>query len=324
VYNSPGDETGQTSLDEFTKIAGDDAAASINSSYGECENMVGAAYAQAENTVFEQMALQGQSMFSASGDDGAYDCLGTSRSKIVNVDDPPSQPWVTSVGGTSLERDNPGSDSHPAYPANVETVWNPDNLCNADAHEGSKTGAFWCGRTGAGGGGSSQFWGMPFYQRGPGIINQYTAYGNGGTHCALAATGTPCRETPDISADADEYTGYSEYCTGGQHTPNSICAELDGLKPHGWFPIGGTSLSSPLWSAIIADADSFTGHRTGNLNPLIYLLYNLDPQRYFHDITGVGKLQSTATSNGLFPTVPGYDLATGIGAPKMAALITQS
>jgi kumamolisin len=322
VYNAPGDTTGQTSLDEFTKIAADDTAASVNSSYGECEDQVGAAYAQAENTIFEQMALQGQSMFSASGDSGAFDCLFTGGPKILNVDDPPAQPWVTSVGGTSLEGDNPDMNPRPAYPVNVETVWNPRNLCGTVPH-GGRGGAFWCGRTGAGGGGSSQFWGMPFYQFGPGIISKYTTYGNGSTHCSLAAIGTPCREVPDISANADQFTGYAEFCTGNAHTPNSTCAFIVG-KPQGWFPIGGTSLSSPLWSAIAADLDSFTGHRTGNLNPLIYLLYNIGPHRWFHDITGQGRLQSTATSNGKFPARPGYDLATGIGTPKMAALITHS
>jgi subtilase family serine protease len=322
VYNAPADMTGQTSLDEFTRIAADDTAAAINSSYGECEQQVGAAYAQAENTIFEQMALQGQSMFSAAGDSGAFDCLFTSGPKIANVDDPPTQPWVTSVGGTSLEGDNPGMNSQPGYPANVETVWNPHNLCGRTA-QGGRSGAFWCDRTGAGGGGSSQFWGMPFYQSGPGVISRYTTYGNGSTHCSLAAAGTPCREVPDVSATADQFTGYAEYCTGSGHTPNSICAQITS-KPHGWFPIGGTSLSSPLWSAIIADRDSFTGQRTGNLNPLIYQLYDIDPQRWFHDITGVGRLQSTATNNGLFPTLPGYDLATGIGTPRMAALIVHS
>jgi subtilase family serine protease len=323
VYNSPGDTTGQTELDEFSLMASQDQASVINSSYGECEQQAGVALTQAENVIFEQLALQGQSMLSASGDDGAFDCLGTSNRKIVNVDDPPSQPWVTSVGGTSLERYNPRSNPRPAYPAGAETVWNPDNLCNTRAREGTKPGSFWCQRTGAGGGGSSQFWGMPFYQFGPGIINQYTSYGNGSTHCSLAVVGTPCREVPDISADADEYTGYSEYCTGGAHT-NSICAEFDGIQPHGWFPIGGTSLSAPLWTAIVADRDSFTGQRTGNLNPLIYLIYNLSPRSYFHDITGVGRPQATATSNGLYPTLPGYDLATGIGTPRMAALITRT
>jgi subtilase family serine protease len=322
VYEAPVDDTGQTALDEYTTIASSDIASVISESYGNCENYVGAAYAQAENTIFEQMALQGQSMFGAAGDSGAFGCLDTDGSRIVNLLDPPSQPWVTSVGGTSLESDNPGSNAHPPYPQNVETVLNPDNLCNTSAAEGGHTGYFWCEETGGGGGGSSQFWGMPFYQRGPGIIGKYTTYGNGATHCSLAAIGTPCRETPDISANADGFTGYAMYCTGSAATPNSLCARVP--VAHGWFPVGGTSLSSPLWSAIIADRDSYQGYRTGNLNPLIYLLYNLDPRRYFHDITGVGKPQSAATSNGLFPVTPGYDLATGIGTPKMAALITGS
>jgi subtilase family serine protease len=81
--------------------------------------------------------------------------------------------------------------------------------------------------------------------------------------------------------------------------------------------IGGTSLSSPLWSGIIADRDSFQGHRSGNVNPL----YNIAPSFYFHDITGA---RQTTNNNGLFPATPGYDLATGIGTPKMAALITAS
>ncbi len=88
--------------------------------------------------------------------------------------------------------------------------------------------------------------------------------------------------------------------------------------------IGGTSMSTPLWAATTADRDSYTGLRTGNINPLLYLLFNIAPGRYFHDITGVGPAQQAATSNGLFPTTPGYDLATGIGTPEMTALITRS
>ncbi len=80
----------------------------------------------------------------------------------------------------------------------------------------------------------------------------------------------------------------------------------------------------PLWSGIAADRDSFQGHRSGNFNPLLYLLYNVAPGHYFHDITGIGAEQRAATNNGLFPTRPGYDEATGIGTPIMSALITQS
>jgi len=326
VYNAPNDFTGQTELDEYTKIANDDTASVVSSSWAVCENDAGAATVQAENTVFEQMALQGQSMFGAEGDTGAFSCIRSDGTTITNVLDPPSQPWVTSVGGTSLESYNPGKSKSPSYPSGVETVWNVDNLCNTSANEGGTgskplTGYFWCGATGAGGGGSSQFWGRPFYQHGAGINNHYTTYGNGTTHCSLAKTGTPCREDPDISANADEYTPYAEYCTGNSSTPNSQCTFSAGQTPPGWFGIGGTSLSSPLWSAVIADRDSYMGDRTGNINPLIYALYRADPSEFFHDITGIG--QST-NNNGLFPTKPGYDLATGIGTPKMRALITEA
>ncbi len=322
VYNAPNDETGQTTLDEYNRMASDDTADAISSSWGECENDLGTALAQAENLAFEQMAAQGQSMFASSGDDGAFDCLDTDGTSVVNVDDPEAQPWVTSVGGTSLESDNPGMSQHPSYPAGVETVWNVDNLCNSDASENGSTGFFWCNGPGAGGGGSSEFWGRPSYQHGPGVNSQFTTRG-----CAFAAPSTPCREVPDISADADEWTPYAEFCTGNATTNalNSVCGTFSADEPApGWFGIGGTSLSSPLWSGIAADIDSFNGGRTGNLNPLLYSLFNANAGRFFHDITGIGAAQQAATNNGLFPVTPGYDEATGIGTPKMSALITQS
>jgi kumamolisin len=332
VYNAPNDYTGQTELDEYTTIANQDAASTISSSWGECENDAGAAYAQAENTIFEQLAAQGQSLFSSSGDTGAFGCIRSDSTTVVNVNDPASQPWVTSVGGTSFEGDNPGTNPHPGTPVKgEETVWNVDNLCSdqaAAADNDSQGGFFWCAETGAGGGGSSQFWGRPFYQKGPGVNSRYTTYSgetvtNGETACTLAAAKTPCREVPDISANADPYTGYAEYCTGSASTPESYCATFSGGEAApGWFGIGGTSLSSPLWAALIADRDSYTGHRSGNINPLVYSWFQTNPGAYFNDITGTGRLQQAATNNGLFPTTPGYDEATGIGTPKFAAVIT--
>lgn len=327
VYNAPNDFTGQTELDEYTKIADDDIADVVSSSWAVCENDNPAGYVQAENVIFEQMALQGQSMFGAEGDTGAFSCIRSDGTTIVNVLDPPAQPWVTSVGGTSFESFNPDTNPNPNYPTGVETVWNVDNLCNTSANElAIPGGAFgyplsgfnWCALTGAGGGGNSQYWGRPIYQFGPGITNPYTTYGNGTTQCSLAPLGTPCREVPDVSINADEYTPYAEYCTGSAATPYSVCATISGT-PSGWFGIGGTSLSSPFWSAIIANHDGFWHGRIGNANPLLYLLYNLDPHGYFNDITGIGQ---TTNNNGLFPTTPGYDQATGIGTPKMGALIT--
>ena len=136
-------------------------------------------------------------------------------------------------------------------------------------------------------------------------------------------SGTPCREGPDISANGDPFTGPAEYCTGSDNTPFSDCGSFEStyVLP-GWFPIGGTSLSSPLLSGIFADRDSYTGQRTGNVNPLLVALFDTNPGRYFNDITGIGPLQQIANQNGLYPTTPGFDMATGIGSPKMAALIT--
>jgi len=329
VYNAPNDATGQTALDEYTAMASDDTAATISSSYSVCENDVTAAYVQSENVVFEQMALQGQSMFADNQDDGAFGCIRSDGTDIVDVQDPSSQPWVTSVGGTSLESDNPGTDPRPAYPPGTETVWNTDNLCSNSAPAPSNDnqgGFFWCADLpgGAGGGGNSQWWARPFYQLGPGVSSQYSTRGKGSTQCALASAGTPCRETPDISADADPYTGYAEYCTGNANTAESFCNFTASQPAPGWFMIGGTSMSTPLWAAMTADRDSYTGLRTGNINPLLYLLFNTAPGYYFHDITGIGPAQQAATTNGLFPTTPGYDLATGIGTPRMTELITRS
>jgi subtilase family serine protease len=324
VYNAPNDETGQTELDEYTAIANQDTAATVSSSWGVCENDVTAGYAQAENTIFEQMAMQGQSLFSSSGDTGAFGCIRSDGTTIVDQGDPSSQPWVTSVGGTSLESDNPGTNPKPGPPAaGTETVWNVDNLCSsapAAPSNDKQGGFFWCAATGAGGGGSSQYWSRPFYQQGPGVTNSYTTYGNGTTNCSLAKTGTPCREVPDISANADEFTPYAEYCTGSAATTNSVCATIG--SGGGWFGIGGTSLSSPLWAALTADRNSYQGRRTGNVNPLVYHWLRTDPSRYFTDITGQGRLQQAATNNGLYPTTPYYDEATGIGSPKFAAIIT--
>ena len=52
---------------------------------------------------------------------------------------------------------------------------------------------------------------------------------------------------------------------------------------------------------------------------MIYQDYRFDPSFFFHDITGAGHI---AKDNGLFPAVPGFDLATGVGTLKMYALIT--
>jgi subtilase family serine protease len=89
----------------------------------------------------------------------------------------------------------------------------------------------------------------------------------------------------------------------------------------GWFHIGGTSLSAPLWAALFSDRDSFHGYRSGNANYLLYALAD-NPFAYsadFHDITGFHQVSN---NNGFYPVTPGYDEATGLGAPNFSGLIT--
>jgi subtilase family serine protease len=332
VYNAPNDTTGQTSLDEYATIANQDVADSISSSWGSCEADAGLSYAQAENLVFEQMAAQGQSIFASSGDTGAFECIrdGTfSDHAPIDAADPASQPWVTGVGGTSFESFDPGLNPNPSYPFGTEAVWNTLDVCKGNnSSTATSTGIVDCGTYGASGGGHSIFWPMPNYQRGPGVISRYTV--SGPANCALAAKGQPCREGPDVSANADPLTGYAEYCTGSTYvSPNptgkdyeSTCLGLTKTPgAPGWFHIGGTSLSAPLYGALFSDRDAFQGHRTGAANYLLYALFD-NPRAYrfaFHDITGFHQVSN---NNGFYPVTPGFDEATGIGTPNFAALIT--
>ena len=96
----------------------------------------------------------------------------------------------------------------------------------------------------------------------------------------------------------------------------------DGSPTPTGSPNSSATSCAPLWAAVTADRDSYQGHRTGNINPLLYFWQLTNPSKYFTDITGQGPLQRAATNNGLFPTTPGYDEATGIGTPKFAGIIT--
>ncbi|MBI3553128.1 MAG: S8/S53 family peptidase [Elusimicrobia bacterium] len=128
-------------VDIYSKIASDDLAEVVSTSWGLDESDTGSAIMTAENTVFAQLAAQGQSVFAAAGDNGAFDQGG--QTTLV-VDDPAGQPFVTAVGGTSLS----GTVASP-----TETVWNN----GFDVPSGKFVG---------GGGGLSGQWTLPSYQTG--------------------------------------------------------------------------------------------------------------------------------------------------------------
>lgn len=135
VYEGP--NTAQGVIDTYNAIAVDNAAKSVSTSWGLSETYTSGAFVQAENQIFMQMAAQGQSIYAAAGDAGAYD-----NGTTLSVDDPASQPLVSGVGGTRLSVDLSGN-----YVS--ETTWSY---------------AFGPGE--GGGGGISTFWSLPTWQQG--------------------------------------------------------------------------------------------------------------------------------------------------------------
>ena len=181
VYQAQGTAAGL--IDEYTAIA-DSGAQVISTSWGNCESAIGSTLLSEENTIFEQAATEGKSIFAAAGDSGSTDCVGSSA---LSVDDPGSQPYVTSVGGTSLTSISPLT----------QTVWNDSLIEN-----------------GAGGGGVSSFHTMPSYQSSaPAALNVINT-NSSGSPCG-AGSGSYCREVPDVSASADPQYGYVLYYSGG-------------------------------------------------------------------------------------------------------------
>ena len=72
VYEAP--NSAKSAIDEYNSIVTKDKAQVISSSWGQCEAFLGTT-AAAENTIFQQAATQGQSMFSIPGDEGSEGCL---------------------------------------------------------------------------------------------------------------------------------------------------------------------------------------------------------------------------------------------------------
>jgi kumamolisin len=214
-----------------------DAAAShvteISISWGACEQFQSFDDVAASDAEFKLAAAAGISVFSASGDDGASDCSFFGKT-APSVDFPASDPYVTAVGGTTLDTAASG--------ANREVSWGtPDT-----------------GSGGGGGGGVSSLYPMPSWQTGTGVLE--TGYSS---TLKCGNSGSYCREVPDVSLDANPDTGHIIYCTAS--------ADCGGA---GWGLLGGTSAAAPLMAAITAEANHYSlangGDRLGFANPFLY------------------------------------------------------
>jgi subtilase family serine protease len=272
--------------------------------------------------VFEVGAAEGIGFFFSSGDSGYESPAEDPGSDQLQVDFPTSSPWVTSVGGTSLA-------IGPSNNYEWETSWGTllDPLAaNGKSWQFTPPGKYPDYYDGSGGGGVSTAFTQPWYQAGVVPNSLATSLPTGTT------SPTPMRVVPDVSALADPSTGILIGQTTLQPNGKTYAFSLS--------RIGGTSLSSPTFAGIEADAQQAAGHVLGFANPAIYQRYGTPA---FHDVTdhplGPGYLAevrnnytdpSTKTGPILtylrtlgidgegaaaLPAVRGYDDATGVGSP---------
>jgi subtilase family serine protease len=129
------------------------------------------------------------------------------------------------------------------------------------------------------------------------------------------------RVIPDVSMDADPYTGFLVGAT--QTLP-------DGSTGYGENTWGGTSLASPLFAGLQADAMQLQHQPIGFANPAIYARYG---SFAYDDVTNKGPGSKayndfpTADGTGteyaidfgdtqILQATRGYDDVTGVGTPS--------
>jgi subtilase family serine protease len=249
-----------------------------------------------EHAYLLRAAAEGVSMLFSAGDSSG-------------VETPSSDPYATSVGGTTL-----GIGRH--VPRLFETGWSTgvsSDVRNRWIFQGEQS---------ASAGGPSLLWSQPAYQRG--VVPNWLA-------AAPGNRGGLVRAVPDISALADPFTGMAvglvDVNTAGKVT--------------GYFEesVGGTSVASPLVAGLVADAEQYQ-RPFGFLNPT---LYRLAGTRALHDATRITSTTPTryhgiacdaAMCGGMLTlttfddehwsmqgytgqvTRKGYDTMTGVGTPN--------
>ncbi|MGH7442416.1 MAG: T9SS type A sorting domain-containing protein, partial [bacterium] len=258
------------------------------------------------------MAAQGQALFCASGDNGAY------GSSDVGGSIPNPQclsPYVTAVGGTYLNPASGGGPTAPPLSYQSESTWNDfQGTCgdfsanDCAACYGGASGGGIC----SGGGNSDTVLALPGYQEGLATV------ANKGS--------SSYRNIPDISALADNFwVVWCDQCPAADDNGSAFqqAAAFD-----------GTSGASPLWAAFLALANEQVasvdgGEHLGAPNTALYAVaegsgYNAD----FHDVSDSSNNDIVSTSGAdescdptYYSAVQGYDLATGWGSPKGQALI---
>ena len=283
----------------------------LSLSWGLCEDTADAGFTYVLDDYFSQAAMQGMSVFVASGDGGVTGCAPLDSPPLpdetASVNVLCSSSHVTCVGGTQY-----------TYDADPDRYWSrsndPRTFGSARGYipEGAwnePLGAAGNPQMASTGGGTSRFIPTPAWQRGIGVPDRSG------------------RHTPDISFSASTRNGYFT-CFAAM---GAGCApDADGSFSFAAF--GGTSASAPSMAGIAALLNQKAGGPQANLNPRLYALASDPANGVFHDVTiassGVTPCTLTPSpcnnsapgpgglDDGLdgFKVGTGYDLATGLGS----------
>ncbi|HWG22633.1 hypothetical protein [Actinospica sp.] len=264
--------------------------------------------------LFQLAAVEGITVNFSSGDCGdnspTTTCGGSSglQSSYAQTTFPASDGWVTAVGGTSAAIDSGG-----------RLAWNTSWGTRAWLLNGAGTGWSAAGWIFGGGGGTAADFAQPWYQE------HVVPSSLSGTLLTGAKATSARRVVPDISLDADPFTGLLVGAT--QQLP-------DGKTGYAEAAIGGTSLASPLLSGLEADSIGVRdGLPLGFVNPTLYLDGLVGGSDTIRNVTDTpsnarqpiaevfppfqGQQAAVAGlgSDGDLKATAGYDDATGLGTP---------
>jgi pseudomonalisin len=255
----------------------------MSTSFGLCEAALGSSGNNFLNSLWQQAAAEGITVFVSSGDSGAAGCDSASASTATHgraVNGLCSTPYSVCVGGTELND-----------VSNPTLYWAASNSAGTQASALSYIPEVAWDASGPGyglwasGGGASTVYAKPSWQTGTGV----------------PADGK--RDVPDVALTSAGHDGYIIYQNGGLYV------------------VGGTSAASPSFAGVMALVVQNTAARQGNANLAFYSLavkQRAGGAAAFHDIT-IGN-NSVPGQAGFNATV-GYDEAAGLGSIDGSVLV---